>query len=80
MFTRKPSLRLEKFAMTCTKRLLQQNLPTADSCTAANERAWISLFDYLVGAEQDRSWNVDADGLRSLQVDDELELGRLLDR
>jgi hypothetical protein len=37
MFTRKPHLRLEKFAITCTKRLLQQNLPTADSCTATND-------------------------------------------
>src|ERR1700730_3798683 len=36
MFTRKPHLRLEKFAITCTKRLLQQSLPTAVSCIAAN--------------------------------------------
>jgi hypothetical protein len=36
MFTRKPRLQLEKFAINGAKRLLQHNLPTADSCTAAN--------------------------------------------
>jgi hypothetical protein len=30
MFTRKPHPRLEEFAITCTKRLLQQNLPQPD--------------------------------------------------
>jgi ABC transporter substrate binding protein len=35
MFTRKPHPRLEEFAISGAKRLLQQNLPTADSCTAA---------------------------------------------
>ena len=39
-----------------------------------------SLFDHLVGAGEQRSWNVDAKRLSRLQVDDELELGRQLDR
>src|SRR3954471_12269646 len=36
MFTRKPRLQLEKFAINGAKRLLQHNLPIATKCTAAN--------------------------------------------
>ena len=36
MFTRKPRLQLEKFAINGAKRLLQHNLPTGDICGAAN--------------------------------------------
>ena len=39
----------------------------------------MSLFDCLVGAGEDRLWNRDAERLRSLEVDDQLKLGRLLD-
>ena len=34
IFTRKSRLRPGEFLITCAKRLLQQNLPGADSCTA----------------------------------------------
>ena len=33
-------------------------------------------LDHLVCASEQRSWNVDAERLSRLQVDDELELGR----
>jgi hypothetical protein len=35
MFTRKPRLQPGKFAIIGAKRLLQQNLPLPDSCSAA---------------------------------------------
>ena len=38
------------------------------------------LFDHLIGAGQQRLRQVEAKRLRSLHVDDEIELGRLLDR
>src|SRR3970040_2366706 len=40
----------------------------------------LSLLDDLVGAKQQRLRNGQAQGLGGLEVDDELELGRLLDR
>jgi hypothetical protein len=39
-----------------------------------------ALLDYLVGAPEDRHRNRQAERARGLQIDDELELGRLLDR
>ena len=38
------------------------------------------LFDHLVGTQQNRGWQIDPDRLCSLEVEDELEFGRLLDR
>jgi hypothetical protein len=38
------------------------------------------LFDHFVGADEQRRGHVDAEQLGHLQVDDELELGGLLDR
>src|ERR1700730_3716230 len=37
-------------------------------------------FDHLVSAREQHRWHVDAEQPRRLQVDDELEFGRLLDR
>src|SRR6516225_3168988 len=37
-------------------------------------------FDHLVGAREQRCWHIETKRLRSLQVDDELEFGRLNDR
>jgi hypothetical protein len=37
MFTRKPHLQLEKFAINCAKRLLQQNLHNPEAFGCANE-------------------------------------------
>ena len=37
-------------------------------------------FDHLVGAEQHAPWDLEAERLGGLQVDDQLELGRLLER
>jgi hypothetical protein len=39
-----------------------------------------SAFDHLVGAGEQRRWQVDAERLRGRQIDDQLEFGRLLDR
>src|SRR3954465_1880469 len=35
-------------------------------------------FDHLVGAGEQRRWHVEAERLRGLKVDDQLELGRQL--
>src|SRR5215472_2179516 len=37
-------------------------------------------FDHLVGEKLQRAWHCEADRFGRLQVDDELELGRSLDR
>src|SRR5258706_1082270 len=37
-------------------------------------------FDDLVGAGEDRWWDRQAERLRGLEIDDQLEPGRLLDR
>jgi hypothetical protein len=39
-----------------------------------------ALLDHLVSAGEQRRWHGDAKRLRGLQIDDQLELGRLLDR
>src|SRR5262249_51330949 len=49
-------------------------VPKADSCSAAN------LFDHFVGAQQQRFWDREAEHLCSREIDDEIELGRLLHR
>jgi hypothetical protein len=38
------------------------------------------LFDYFVGAADERVWDVDAEGLCRFQINDQLDFGRLLDR
>ena len=38
------------------------------------------LFDHLVGARRQAGWHLQAEGLRGLEIDDQLELGRLLNR
>jgi hypothetical protein len=53
------------------------DVPNADSCIAAN----ISRsFEQCVGTKQERFWNHEAHGLRSLQVNGQLELRGLLYR
>jgi len=42
--------------------------------------AFNSSFDDLIRPQQDRGWDGEAKRLRGLQVDDEIELGRPLDR
>src|SRR5215472_8724240 len=39
-----------------------------------------TLFDHLVGAQQERLWDSEAEGFCGGQIDDEVEFGRLLDR
>ena len=39
-----------------------------------------ALFDHLVGAQQERLWDLQTERLGSRKIDDEIELGRLLDR
>ena len=39
-----------------------------------------ALFDHLVGASEQRRWHGEAERPRGLEIDRQLELGRLLDR
>jgi hypothetical protein len=57
-------------------RLLQQYLPQADISGAAS---W-SLLDHLVGGDEQLVRHGEAERPGRLDVDDELELGRLYDR
>ena len=50
--------------------------PYPDSCATANYR----LFDHLVGACKQRGWNFEPKRLRCLEIDRQLEFGRLLYR
>jgi hypothetical protein len=50
--------------------------PAADRCTAATK----PLFDHPVGTAEQREPEGDAERLGSLEVDDELDPGGLLDR
>src|ERR1700687_2663998 len=52
--------------------LLQQNLPTRDSCTATN----IASFDHLVGALLEQRRHVQAERFGGLEVDRQHILGR----
>jgi hypothetical protein len=47
---------------------------------AQQRRAVARLFDHLVGAGEQRRRHLDAERLRGGQIDNQLELGRLLDR
>jgi hypothetical protein len=49
-------------------------VPGPDSCGAASS----FLFDHLVSAQQGRGRHRDAERLGSLEIDDQLELSRLL--
>src|SRR5262249_14747015 len=40
--------------------------PQADTCAAAKRRAWVGLFDHLVGAAEQRERESDAERLGSL--------------
>ena len=51
-------------------------VPIADSCTAANS----NLFNHLVGAANQRLWDIQPERLGGLQVDDHLDFRDLLDR
>src|SRR6476646_1858115 len=53
IFTRKSRVQTKEFLISSAKRLLQQNLPGPDSCSAAKDR----LLDHLVGAAHERNWD-----------------------
>ena len=51
-------------------------MPTRDSCTAANG----VLFDHIICNREQRVWHGETERLGGLEIDDALELGRLLHR
>ena len=53
----------------------QRDVPLPDSCSAAKRPS----FDDLVGAQQEPLRDVQPESLGGGQIDDEIELGRLLD-
>src|SRR6476660_6805188 len=73
IFTRKSRVQPKEILIASAKRLLQQNRPEPDSCSAANGRS----FDYLVGERKDFRRDVEAKRPGGLEVDRQLELGRL---
>ena len=80
MFTRKPRLQLEKFAINGAKRLLQHNLPQAAVSRCSDMRVQKpELLDHLVGKREQLVGDFEAERLRDLEVDHELELAGLLD-
>src|SRR5712664_3381681 len=40
----------------------------------------VNLFDHLIGAGEQRRWHFEAELFRSLEIDTQLELGRLVKR
>ena len=44
------------------------------------KRTLPASFDQLVGAREDRCWHSDAERLRGLKLDDQLDFSGLLDR
>src|SRR5215204_2554942 len=63
------------------KILFRQHRPITDSCTAAVSITRIAIsFDHLVGTQQESFRDRQSERLGGSEVDDEFELGRLLDR
>jgi len=77
IFTRKSRVQPKEILITSAKRLLQQYLPAADSCSAAINR----LFDHLVSRdEQTGRRHGQAECLRGFKVEERFEPGRRLHR
>jgi hypothetical protein len=55
-------------------------VPLSDLSRCSNEGAEAELFDYLVGAHQERGWHRQPEYLRGFEIDDQLDFNRLLDR
>src|SRR5205823_819525 len=66
----------ESLTQKAFNRLLQQNLPQADSCTAAKQ----VLFDDFISRYQQVLWERNTESLSGLQVYHQLEFCRLLNR
>jgi hypothetical protein len=65
MFTRKPGLQLEKFAINSAKRLLQHNLPISDIPSPIHSITSSARASTVAGVETKR--------LGGLEVDHDLE-------
>src|ERR1700720_2038855 len=59
---------------------IRRCVPIADPCSAIKLQSYGNLFDHLVGTSKKRCRNVQPERVCGLEVDDKLELSRLLDR
>ncbi len=69
-------LRWSELQTQVRHRAASEMCPGPDSCTAAIAAS----FDHLIGANEHCRWHNDAKRLCGLQIDHQLELGRLFDR
>ena len=52
----------------------------AQRAASGQNRKWPASFDYLIGPGEEHRRHVDAERLGGLEIDHQLELGRLLNR
>src|SRR6266567_5102758 len=59
---------------------LQISLSRAEPAEKGQAATFADLLDHLVGGREQRRWDGEVEGLGGIDVDDEIELGRDLDR
>ena len=69
---------MRRIALGCCARAASGHAAAAPPSSVMNSRR--RSFDHLVGADEQRRWNVDAERLCGLEVDEQLDFGGLLHR
>jgi hypothetical protein len=69
-----------RFALIATESMRRENPPLRANSDLTRRSKKTLLFDHLVGAAKQRRRHLDAERFCCLEVDYQLELGRLLDR